>query len=156
MLGITTTAISYWLSSSLWHGISLENPIESARRWINTIREEEPDLIVGLFHTGWTGGINDGDMIENASRAIAEEVDGFDIIFFGHDHKSCKKWIRNREGREVLCLNASSDSILFNEVEVTFSSDKKDLSVNHKWFKRLMQERQLFTTERIARNTRNR
>ena len=73
VLGITTTAIPYWLSSSLWHGISLENPIESARRWINTIREEEPDLIVGLFHTGWAGGINDGDMIENASRAIAEE-----------------------------------------------------------------------------------
>lgn len=45
----------------------------------------------------------------------------------------------------MLCLNASSDAILFNEVEVTFSSDKKDLSVNHKWFKRLMQERQLFS-----------
>ena len=145
VLGITTTAIPYWLSSSLWHGISLENPIESARRWINTIREEEPDLIVGLFHTGWTGGINDGDMIENASRAIAEEVDGFDIIFFGHDHKSCKKWIRNREGREVLCLNASSDAIQFNEVEVTFSSDEKNSSVKHKWCKELIQERQLFS-----------
>ena len=47
------------------------------------------------------------DYAENATAAVAREVPGFDIIFFGHDHQVHNLWITNLAGQKVLCLDPS-------------------------------------------------
>lgn len=142
VLGITTNAITYWLGNRLWKGLRFENPVESARHWVHVIKEKErPDIIVGLFHTGWQGGISNGGFIENATKEIACNVDGFDIIFFGHDHRCHNETVINKYGNVVHCLNASSNAIMFNVAEVTFTVGSDSRNV----LKKEIETRQLYS-----------
>lgn len=119
IIGLLTNAIPYWLSQRIWEGMHFENPVESARKCMETIKKtEKPDIIIGLFHTGWEGGVVDGDVIENATKKIAEEIDGFDIILFGHDHIARNLTVTNSYGHDVICMNASSNATYVNDVEI--------------------------------------
>lgn len=142
VLGITTNAITFWLGNRVWEGMRFENPVESARHWIDVIKEKErPDIIVGLFHTGWQGGISNGEFIENATKEIACDVDGFDIILFGHDHRCHNETVTNKYGNAVHCLNASSNAIMFNVAEVTFTVGGERRNI----LRKEMETRQLYS-----------
>ena len=107
VLGMLTPAIPNWLHPSLWSGMYVEEMVSCARRWVKTLREkEQADLIVGLFHSGWEGGIATTGYAENATRQIAEQVEGLDIIFFGHDHTE-----HHSVTNGTLCLNPSYNAL---------------------------------------------
>lgn len=123
VLGLTTTAVPYWLSNRLWKGLEFSNPIESTQRWLEYLNENEsPDFIIGLFHSGMSGGIDCGDYIENFTARVAEKVDGFDLILFGHDHKSFCGTITNDAGNDVVCVNPSSNSYCFGEIDINIEA----------------------------------
>ena len=108
VIGMLTPAIPNWLNKSIWKGIEFEEMVSCARKWIKYIQEnEKPDLIFGLFHSGKDGGIVTPDYEENATAAVAREVPGFDVIFFGHDHQVHNEWITNKEGKQVLIIDPS-------------------------------------------------
>jgi 2',3'-cyclic-nucleotide 2'-phosphodiesterase/3'-nucleotidase len=108
VIGMLTPAIPNWLNKSIWKGIEFEEMVGCARKWVKYIQEhEQPDLIFGLFHSGKDGGIVTPDYEENATVAVAREVPGFDIIFFGHDHQVHNEWITNKEGKQVLIIDPS-------------------------------------------------
>lgn len=89
VLGMIEPAIERQLPKILYEGIRVEDMIECAKKWIKIIKEKEkPDLIIGLFHSG-ANYTEDKEKYknENASQLVAQEVDGFDIIFVGHDHQ---------------------------------------------------------------------
>lgn len=61
---------------------------ECALYWTTYLKkQEDPDIIIGLFHSGAEGGIITDEYEEDASLRIAKEVSGFDLILYGHDHK---------------------------------------------------------------------
>lgn len=127
VIGLCTTAIPYWLNERLWRGLTFEDPVESASRWIEHIeKKEEPDFIIGLFHTGWQGGIETDGACENAARRIAREVDGFDEICFGHDHIRYTGFEMNSSGNYLGCMNASSNAMFFNEIDLHPRKAKKN------------------------------
>ena len=98
ILGMTTPAVPNWLSESLWSGIRFEEMVSCTRKWVKTIKEKEnPDLIIGLFHSGLKGGITNDEYDENATLAVALRVHGLDAIFYGHDHLSNFGFIRQYE-----------------------------------------------------------
>ena len=108
VIGMLTPAIPNWLNKSIWKGIEFEEMVSCARKWVKYIQEnEKPDLIFGLFHSGKDGGIVTPDYEENATAAVAREVPGFDVIFFGHDHQVHNEWITNKEGKQVLIIDPS-------------------------------------------------
>ena len=108
VIGMLTPAIPNWLNKSIWKGIEFEEMVSCARKWVKYIQEnEKPDLIFGLFHSGKDGGIITPDYEENATAAVAREVPGFDVIFFGHDHQVHNEWITNKEGKQVLIIDPS-------------------------------------------------
>ena len=108
VIGMLTPAIPNWLNKSIWKGIEFEEMVSCARKWVKYIQEnEKPDLIFGLFHSGKDGGIVTPDYEENATAAVAREVPGFDVIFFGHDHQVHNEWITNKEGNQVLIIDPS-------------------------------------------------
>jgi len=87
ILGMLTPAIPNWLHENMWKGMRFEEMVASARHWVKVLKtEEKADVIIGLFHSGWDGGIVTPEYEEDATKAIAEQVGGFDAIFFGHDH----------------------------------------------------------------------
>ena len=108
VIGMLTPAIPNWLNKSIWKGIEFEEMVSCARKWVKYIQEhEQPDLIFGLFHSGKDGGIVTPDYEENATAAVAREVPGFDVIFFGHDHQVHNEWITDKEGKQVLIIDPS-------------------------------------------------
>ena len=108
VIGMLTPAIPCWLNQQIWKGMEFEEMTACARKWVKYIKEhEKPDLIFGLFHSGLNGGIKTDEYDEDATEAVAKEVPGFDIIFFGHDHQVHNEWITNCEGQQVLCIDPS-------------------------------------------------
>jgi len=107
VVGLITPAIPNWLPAKTWEGIEFQDMLESAKYWVDfLIKNEKPDVLVGLFHSGVNFTYNNQDaatpMNENASKLIAEQVPGFDIVFVGHDHHGWNEKLTNWAGNEVL------------------------------------------------------
>ena len=92
---------------------------EAARKWIPIIKEREnPDIIIGLFHSGHNEAQTTGDVIENASVKVAREVPGFDAVLIGHDHQRFLEKITNVEGKQVHVLNPANNARAIGLVEI--------------------------------------
>ena len=113
VLGMITPTIDAWLPKYLWENLEFEDMTETAQKWIPYIKEKEnPDLIIGLFHSGSDYTVNGGniDTYKNENGAIpaAMKVDGFDIVLLGHDHQDKSETIINNFGNPVVVLNAQT------------------------------------------------
>lgn len=124
VLGLITPGIPHWLAPNLWPGMEFRDMVETAREWVPIIiAKEQPDLLVGLFHSGTNssyGGNPEPYMNENAVLLVAEQVPGFDVIFAGHDHRVSSQWITNQQGDSVLVIDPGSHARFTGEVTVTF------------------------------------
>jgi 2',3'-cyclic-nucleotide 2'-phosphodiesterase/3'-nucleotidase len=128
VFGMVTPAIPNWLPEELYAGIEFRDMVETAKLWMPQIMNEKPDLVVGLFHSGWDkpreAAQNSSPMNENGSAAVAYNVPGFDIIFNGHDHRIANEKIVNSAGDTVLILDGGSKSEKLAQADITFSSKK--------------------------------
>ena len=111
IIGMLTPTIPCWLNEQLWSGLRFEDMVTSARKWMAVVREkEQPDVVIGLFHSGKDGGITmENGIEEDATERVAREVPGFDIIFFGHDHIMHNDWILAQDSSK---LSSAPDSVL--------------------------------------------
>ena len=107
VFGLITPSVPRWLPESLYEGIRFENMVETASRWMPVIKSENPDIIVGLFHSGM-GDEDDTGEDENSTLAVAVNVPGFDVIFCGHDHRQDVREITAVNGDRVLILDGGS------------------------------------------------
>jgi len=125
VLGLITPGIPKWLPQELWEGIEFEDMVESAKKWVPHILEnEKPDLLVGLFHSGFDytyGNVGYNTYKnENASKIVAEQVPGFDIIFVGHDHRTWNERVKSLDGSEVLVMGPTSSGRQVAKAEINF------------------------------------
>lgn len=119
ILGLLTPAIPHWLNEELWKGLRFDAMVASARHWMQVIRQQEqPNLVIGLFHSGAEGGITTAEYSENDSLRVAREVPGFDLVLFGHDHHRFSGTVTNTEGQSVLCLDPSCNALMISDVLV--------------------------------------
>ena len=139
ILGMIEPAIERQLPKILYEGIRAEDMIECAKKWIKIIKEKEkPDLIIGLFHSG-ANYTEDKEKYKNedASQLVAQEVDGFDIIFVGHDHqgwsgkgydeitKQKTKDVKSPSGKIVPIYGGVNAARLIASVDVRMIYDKE-------------------------------
>lgn len=123
VLGLLTPAIPSWLPENLWSGLTFDDMVASATKWAEKIRREErPDLLVGLFHSGRDYTRTTDGKMENASLWIGENVPGFDVIFFGHDHQVYNAEAKNAGGT-TLMLNPANNARNVAVAELTFDID---------------------------------
>ncbi len=113
--------------------IYFEDMIESAAYWIKKIKAEKPDLIVGMCHAGFDYKLSPGQDANtyrnyNPVQLIADRVKGFDIIFWGHDHKVKEEVTRS----DVLLLGGNHYSQEFNIADIFFTYDPKTKSYTKK------------------------
>jgi len=128
VLGLITPAIPQWLPEILWEGIEFEDMIVSAKKWVEIIKEkEDPDLLVGLFHSGvdytYNAESKDTYRNENASRLVAEQVPGFDVVFVGHDHSGWSFKTANVSGDSVLIVGSLARAKTVAVATATMSYD---------------------------------
>lgn len=118
VVGMITQAVPAWLPENLWSGLRFADIEETARQLLPIIEaKEQPDLIVGLFHTGVqhseVAGFKEGVGLE-----VAQMVPGFDIIFCGHDHSPFNEKIVNVAGDSVLVINPANGGYRISDVTV--------------------------------------
>jgi 2',3'-cyclic-nucleotide 2'-phosphodiesterase/3'-nucleotidase len=138
VFGLVTPAIPDWLPQELYKGIEFRDMVETARTWMPLILNEKPDLVVGLFHSGWDKAMgadqNYNPLNENGSAAVAYKVPGFDIIFNGHDHRLANEKFVNSAGDTVLILDGGSKSEKIAQADIIYSSGKvkgkKEMKIN--------------------------
>ncbi|MBR1934280.1 MAG: bifunctional metallophosphatase/5'-nucleotidase [Prevotella sp.] len=123
ILGMLTPAIPCWLNESLYEGLEFQEMVSCARHWVKYIKEvEHADLIFGLFHSGFNGGIvMENGIEEDATQRVAQEVEGFDAIFFGHDHQVHNEQVTSRRGHKVLCIDPSCYAQNVAEATITLT-----------------------------------
>ena len=125
VMGLITPDIPTWLPEELYSGMEFRDMVETAKLWMPEIIKQKPDLVVGLFHSGWdheTREKNASD--ENGSAAVAFSVPGFDIIFTGHDHRVASEKFVNIAGDTLLVLNGGSWSENIACADITISLEK--------------------------------
>lgn len=128
VFGLVTPAIPDWLPQELYSGIEFRDMVETAKTWMPVILNEKPDLVVGLFHSGWDkereGRQNYNPLNEDGSASVAYNVPDFDIIFNGHDHRLANEKFVNSAGDTVLILDGGSRSEKIAQADIIFSSRK--------------------------------
>jgi len=60
VFGLITTGVPGWLPPELYSGMEFNDLLETAKKHMPDILSEKPDLVVGLFHTGWDGPEDEG------------------------------------------------------------------------------------------------
>ena len=139
VLGMITPGIPTWLPEDIWTGIRFEDMIETAKKWVPIIQEKEnPDLLVGLFHSGidftYGGGTKEQKLNKNASALVPEFVAGFDVIFTGHDHADTNMTVTDPSGKKVVILGAlnAARSVAVANVSFTYDESSKSFSTSVK------------------------
>jgi 2',3'-cyclic-nucleotide 2'-phosphodiesterase/3'-nucleotidase len=128
VLGLITPSIPGGLPPELYSGIEFRDMLETAKIYMPVIMKEKPDVVIGLFHSGWDdrgdqapeGSHND----ENGTSAVAWNVPGFDIIMCGHNHNVVNKNFINSAGDTVLILEGGSRSEKIGRADVVFRKDR--------------------------------
>lgn len=125
IIGLLTPAIPNWLGENLWSGLRFEEMVSSARQWMRVVKEQEKaDIVIGLFHSGKDGGITTPHYKEDAALAVAREVPGFDVVFFGHDHTRYADAITNSEGKRVVCLDPANNAMSVAQADLRLVKKK--------------------------------
>ncbi|NLW41478.1 MAG: LysM peptidoglycan-binding domain-containing protein [Tissierellia bacterium] len=81
IFGLTTEETKYKSHPKNTEGIKFESPVEVAKEMVKELKEKEVDIIIALVHLGIEG------TTETTSKAVAENVEGIDIIVDGHSHE---------------------------------------------------------------------
>lgn len=118
VIGMITQAIPAWLPENLWKGLQFTGIEETSRKLIPIIKEtEQPDIIVGLFHSGVKTSEVAG-FKESVGMDVAKRVPGFDIILCGHDHALFCEKIASQTGDSVLVVNPASRADYISNVTI--------------------------------------
>ncbi|MFH1197211.1 MAG: bifunctional UDP-sugar hydrolase/5'-nucleotidase [bacterium] len=128
VLGLITPGIPSWLPPQIYSGIEFNDMIETADDWVSQIIEiENPDVIVGLFHSGvdftYSNQTDTTYKNENAALLVAQKVPGFDVVFVGHDHHGWDTTIVNRVGKSVRVMGGTSGARNVAAAEITLTKD---------------------------------
>lgn len=127
VLGLLTPYVVTWVPERLRPGLRFEKAEDAAAHWVKLIREKErPDLLVGLFHSGWEPqeqNLPEDAPLgrENATKWITENVPGLDLVFYGHDHRAKASKVVNTQGDTVFVVNSGCRGNNLAMAEVTLS-----------------------------------
>lgn len=93
VIGFTTPGSQMWMGDRQLSGLLFQSIASSATDWLKILEDrEQPDLVIGLFHSGISQLRDDENSKLNrvqAANDVAETLrrnKGFDLVIVGHDH----------------------------------------------------------------------
>lgn len=105
ILGITTHYIPNWENPHNIKGLQFYDAFDSAKEWVNLIKEEEqPDVLIISYHGGFERNLETGEPTEvltreNLGYTICKQIDGVDVLLTGHQHRELTG---NINGTEII------------------------------------------------------
>lgn len=129
ILGLTTPYIPNWEKAEHIEGLEFEDAVESAKKWIPYIKEnEEPDLFVVSYHGGFERNLKTGEITEtitgeNQAYQLCQEVEGIDVLLTGHQHR-----LLADELNGVTIVQPGNSGACMGQVDLEFTLDR-----DHKW-----------------------
>jgi len=108
VLGLSTVVTQRALKHEESEKITVKNMVDTAKKYVPYIlNKEKPDVLIGLFHEG-----------TQYSRKVIEKIDGFNIVFTGHDHVKNIEIVKSPNGKSVLMLGAQdrNESVAFAQI----------------------------------------
>jgi len=132
-IGMLTPAIPNWLPRELWRELEFVDIETSARKWVAYVQQhEQPDVIIGVFHSGRSGGIVTDTYAENATEQVARTVPGFDAIIFGHDHRlCCDSVVCEQTGKAVPIINPANGARSVSQLTLTLKKERGKWTLTH-------------------------
>lgn len=126
ILSMITPHIHAWLPKSLWPNLEFEDMVECAKKWVPIIQQKEnPDILIGLFHSGGDYTVNGADLDtpfnENGAVPAAIKVPGFDIVLCGHDHQPREFKVANVAGDTVIVLDAQTQASKVGRADISLT-----------------------------------
>lgn len=88
IFGIATPETTYMTHPKNVEGLTFEDPIASSKMMVDKLEAEGVDMIIALTHVG----LDESSKV--LSSAIAEQVDGIDLIVDGHSHTVLKEGLK--------------------------------------------------------------
>ena len=132
VIGFITPAIPHWIPKEIWTGMRFDDIRESAEKWIKIVKEEEePDFVICLMHSGMEEGIVTEEYKENSVRDVAENVDGIDLILYGHDHSNHMEEITTKSGKNVMCINPGCYAYSVAVIDIEFRIEEDGHVAGH-------------------------
>lgn len=130
-LGLITEWADKYIGKEDFAGFKVENAEASAKRWITEIKKNEnPDVIIGLFHMGAASVSKRTKSRENMAVTIARNVAGFDAIVCGHDGLRRSKTVENINGDKVTLASPGRRGI--NTVNIAITAERDEESFKNK------------------------
>ncbi|MGM0497929.1 MAG: bifunctional metallophosphatase/5'-nucleotidase [Bacteroidota bacterium] len=137
VLGLITQSVPDWLPGKLWENLEFTDMYKTAKHYVSKIQENEnPDAIIGLFHSGAGPELEykpNRELPENASKYIAKYVPGFDIVFSAHEHQERNEIIINKDDKKVNLIAGLpyAQSVAIADIRFSKDTDGK-LHLKHK------------------------
>ena len=124
-LGLITEWADKYMNSEYFAGMKVENAEIAAKRWIGEIKKNEnPDVVIGLFHMGASSVSKRTKSREDMAVTIASNVAGFDAIVCGHDGSRRTKVVDNISGNKVTLASPGRRGIYAVNITVTAEREK--------------------------------
>lgn len=100
--------------------------VEDAKKWVNVMKNDKPDIIVAVVHSGENS--KETKYPGNRIQELAKEVDGIDAIVAGHTHKAFAQHdYKNKSGEKVIVTQPGKDGECISKIN--FKLEKN----NNKW-----------------------
>jgi len=140
IIGLTTPAIPLWLDPDLYPGITWEDMISTAKKYRDLLRPQV-DILIGMFHAGTNAEYDKAQTTArglpsgNASKLVAEQVSGFDLILAGHSHKRIpynKKITLTASEKKPLIINAGSRAYNLGVAQLIYTKEADKFKIVEK------------------------
>ena len=92
IVGATTPGVNVWDRDNVRGRVTVRAIIPDVRAAVREARAAGADVIVVVLHSGLSGAssydtVSTGAASENVTAQVAREVEGIDLIVFGHSHR---------------------------------------------------------------------
>ena len=123
-LGLITEWADKYMCEESFAGLKVTDAEEAAKRWIQEIKKNEnPDVVIGLFHMGAASVSKRTGSREDMAVTIARNVAGFDAIVCGHNGLHRSKTVESISGEKVILASPGRRGIYLLDIDITAERD---------------------------------
>ena len=129
ILGLTSLVVKKVEKPSNLEGVDLIDPVETAKKYVDILRNEEKvDVVILAGHSGLeydpeTKTYSTREYPENFIYNVVDKVPGIDAVLSGHDHSELAKVITTSSGAKIPVVQPSSWGKAVGRIDLTLVKD---------------------------------
>lgn len=130
VIGLENKCIPYWEDASHYEGLTFNDPVDEAKKWVKVVRDKGADIVIVSVHSGEGGAASSeaeaGALPENQADEIARKVSGIDAIVAGHAHTMANDLEqKNPEGKIVPIIESTKGATALAQIDMKIDKDGK-------------------------------